>query len=174
MKGELAETRAAAARREPDNTPRGNHLPVFPEFNRVKSLPPRPDAVQRPTTRTSAARSICTASTPKAKSTCSARSIQPGDVVIEVGANIGPHTVFLAQHVGPQGLVLAFEPQRILFQTLCANLALNSIHQRRLLPAGGRRRARADQDSAVRLYARKQLRRAGAWRSSRSASKCPS
>ncbi len=53
--------------------------------------------------------------------------IQPGQVVVEAGANIGSHTIALAQQVGPNGLVIAFEPQRILFQTLCANLALNSI-----------------------------------------------
>ncbi|MDP9011729.1 MAG: FkbM family methyltransferase [Pseudomonadota bacterium] len=51
----------------------------------------------------------------------------PGHIVIEVGANIGAHTVGLARLVGPQGRVLAFEPQRLSFQTLCANLALNSI-----------------------------------------------
>jgi FkbM family methyltransferase len=50
-----------------------------------------------------------------------------GDVVIEVGANIGAHTVGLARHVGATGRVLAFEPQRLAFQTLCANMALNSI-----------------------------------------------
>ncbi|WP_419769935.1 MAG: FkbM family methyltransferase [Candidatus Marinarcus sp.] len=49
------------------------------------------------------------------------------DVVIEVGANIGTHTVALAQMVGEKGLVYAFEPQRVVFQTLCANLALNSL-----------------------------------------------
>ncbi|MBW4694264.1 MAG: FkbM family methyltransferase [Lyngbya sp. HA4199-MV5] len=53
--------------------------------------------------------------------------IQPGDVVVEVGANIGTHTVFFAKAVGAKGRVLAIEPQRIVFQTLCANLALNSI-----------------------------------------------
>jgi FkbM family methyltransferase len=53
--------------------------------------------------------------------------IKPGQRVIEVGANIGAHTVFLAQHVGLEGSVLAFEPQRIVFQTLCANMAINSI-----------------------------------------------
>jgi FkbM family methyltransferase len=51
----------------------------------------------------------------------------PGSVVIEVGANIGAHTVGLARLVGPQGRVLAFEPQRLSFQTLCANVALNSL-----------------------------------------------
>jgi FkbM family methyltransferase len=51
----------------------------------------------------------------------------PGSVVIEVGANIGAHTVGLARLVGPQGRVLAFEPQRLPFQMLCANVALNSL-----------------------------------------------
>jgi FkbM family methyltransferase len=53
--------------------------------------------------------------------------VQPGHVVIEVGANLGAHTVFLAQQVGLAGLVLAFEPQRLIFQTMCANLALNNL-----------------------------------------------
>lgn len=53
--------------------------------------------------------------------------IRPGDVVVEAGSNVGAHTVMLAQQVGPQGRIFAFEPQRILFQILCANLALNSI-----------------------------------------------
>jgi len=53
--------------------------------------------------------------------------IDPGMIVVEVGANIGAHTVFLAQAVQPDGFVFAFEPQRLIFQTLCANLALNSI-----------------------------------------------
>ncbi len=56
-----------------------------------------------------------------------AGAVVPGDVLIEVGANIGAHTIALAQKAGPAGRVLAFEPQRIVFQTLCANLALNSI-----------------------------------------------
>ena len=49
-----------------------------------------------------------------------------GDVVFEVGANIGTHTVTLAKLVG-EGFVIAFEPQRLVFQSLCANLAINSI-----------------------------------------------
>jgi FkbM family methyltransferase len=50
-----------------------------------------------------------------------------GHAVIEVGANNGTHTVGLARVVGEQGRVLAFEPQRLVFQTLCANVALNSL-----------------------------------------------
>lgn len=53
--------------------------------------------------------------------------VQPGSVVVEVGANIGGHTVELARLTGPTGEVHAFEPQRIVFQALCANLALNQL-----------------------------------------------
>ena len=48
------------------------------------------------------------------------------DVVIEVGANIGAHTINLSKLVG-EGTIIAFEPQRLVFQSLCANLAINSI-----------------------------------------------
>ena len=51
----------------------------------------------------------------------------PGSVVFDIGANIGAHTLFLAQAAAPQGFVIAFEPQRLVYQTLCANMALNSI-----------------------------------------------
>jgi FkbM family methyltransferase len=53
--------------------------------------------------------------------------LKPGDVVIEAGANIGAHTVPLAQFVGRSGAVHAFEPQRAIFQMLCANLALSAL-----------------------------------------------
>lgn len=54
-----------------------------------------------------------------------AQIVRSGMLVVEVGANIGAHTVDLARIVGQDGEVHAFEPQRIVFQTLCANLALN-------------------------------------------------
>ena len=53
--------------------------------------------------------------------------IKPGMLVVEVGANIGAHTMHLAQLVGENGGVVAFEPQRVIYQMLCANLALNGI-----------------------------------------------
>ncbi|HSV30049.1 MAG TPA: FkbM family methyltransferase, partial [Candidatus Omnitrophota bacterium] len=55
------------------------------------------------------------------------RFILPGDTVLDVGANIGAHTLFFARAVGPAGRVHAFEPQRVVFQSLCANMALNDI-----------------------------------------------
>jgi FkbM family methyltransferase len=51
----------------------------------------------------------------------------PGSVVVEAGAHMGMRTVPLARHVGPDGFVYAYEPQRLIFQVLCANLALNSV-----------------------------------------------
>lgn len=53
--------------------------------------------------------------------------LHPGDEVVEAGANIGTHTLALARLVGPKGRVWALEPQRLTFQLLCGNLALNEI-----------------------------------------------
>ena len=52
--------------------------------------------------------------------------VKKGDSVLEIGANIGTHTLWFANRVGDEGRVLAFEPQRLIFQTLCADMALNS------------------------------------------------
>lgn len=50
-----------------------------------------------------------------------------GDVVLDVGANLGAFTVPMAERVGPQGVVHAFEPFRLVFQHLNANVALNGL-----------------------------------------------
>lgn len=50
-----------------------------------------------------------------------------GDHIIEVGANIGVHTIGLAQLVGIDGQILAVEPQPQVYRVLNANLALNNI-----------------------------------------------
>ena len=55
--------------------------------------------------------------------------VGPGQTVLDVGANIGVHTVPLAKLVGPTGRVLAFEPQRGIYYNLCGNVALNNLHQ---------------------------------------------
>lgn len=51
-----------------------------------------------------------------------------GACVIEVGSNLGSHTVALGRLVGPEGRVIAFEPQRLIFQILCTNLINNDIY----------------------------------------------
>lgn len=53
------------------------------------------------------------------------RLIQPGDWVIDVGANIGTHSVAFAKAVGENGKVYSFEAQRVVHQLLCGNVALN-------------------------------------------------
>lgn len=53
--------------------------------------------------------------------------LKPGMIVLDIGANIGAHTVGIAKAVGPTGQVIAFEPQRIVYQTLCGNIALNAV-----------------------------------------------
>lgn len=60
--------------------------------------------------------------------------LRPGDVALDIGANLGAHTLPLAQLVGPGGAVFAFEPQRILFQILCGNVALNELPNVHALP----------------------------------------
>jgi FkbM family methyltransferase len=57
-----------------------------------------------------------------------AHLIQPGWVVIDIGANIGAHTLWFSKIVGPDGMVIAYEPQRLVFQMLCANMALNQVN----------------------------------------------
>ena len=70
--------------------------------------------------------------------------IQPGAVVLDIGANIGAHTLPLARLVGPSGKVYAFEPTQYAFGKLKKNLALNPAlvnrvvaEQLRLTNSGG-------------------------------------
>jgi len=53
--------------------------------------------------------------------------LRQGDVVVEAGANFGAHTVAMAKLVGEQGSIIAFEPQRLVYQAMVANIALNSL-----------------------------------------------
>ena len=58
---------------------------------------------------------------------CLGQILKSGDVVIDVGANIGTHSVFFSKKVAPGGQVYALEPQRIIFEFLSANLAMNGL-----------------------------------------------
>jgi FkbM family methyltransferase len=62
--------------------------------------------------------------------------VKPGQTVLDIGANIGAHTLLLAQLVGANGRVIAFEPTAFAYQKCAANVALNpslqsciSLHQ---------------------------------------------
>ena len=61
-------------------------------------------------------------------------AVKSGDVVYDIGANMGLHTVFLGQAVGARGLVLAFEPEVHLCERLRANAALNGLKNVRIIP----------------------------------------
>lgn len=51
-----------------------------------------------------------------------------GKDAIEVGANIGAHTVPMARKLAHMGQrLLAVEPQPVIFQNMCANIALNAL-----------------------------------------------
>ena len=51
--------------------------------------------------------------------------VSPGSLVLDIGANIGAHTLSLARLVGPNGRVMAFEPTDFAFRKLSRNLELN-------------------------------------------------
>jgi FkbM family methyltransferase len=53
--------------------------------------------------------------------------IKPGYIILDIGANIGTHTLSFAKSVQPNGFVYAFEPQRITFEFLCANIIINNF-----------------------------------------------
>jgi FkbM family methyltransferase len=53
--------------------------------------------------------------------------IRPGQVILDIGANIGYYTLLFSQQVGSSGLVFAFEPDPQSFQLLQKNIFVNNI-----------------------------------------------
>jgi FkbM family methyltransferase len=51
------------------------------------------------------------------------RLIDPGELVVDVGANVGYMTSLAAARAGAGGRVMAFEPHPVLFEMLTANIA---------------------------------------------------
>ena len=51
-----------------------------------------------------------------------------GEVAYDIGASIGTHAIFMAQKVGKEGRVIAFEPEASSYKELNANIALNSLN----------------------------------------------
>jgi hypothetical protein len=56
--------------------------------------------------------------------------VQPGDVVFDIGANVGPFSLIAAVRVGANGRVFAFEPGYASFARLCDNIVLNEFDDR--------------------------------------------
>jgi FkbM family methyltransferase len=60
--------------------------------------------------------------------------IKPGQTVLDIGANVGSHTLPLARLVDSSGRVVAFEPTAFAFGKLVANIALNPELSHRIIP----------------------------------------
>lgn len=56
---------------------------------------------------------------------CYSKIISPGDTILDIGANVGAHTLPFAQLVGEKGRVIAFEPTDYAFSKLRRNVAAN-------------------------------------------------
>lgn len=59
--------------------------------------------------------------------------ISKKDVVLDVGANVGLHTLLFSKLVGEEGKVFAFEPNKLNFERLNLNLSLNSISNTKIV-----------------------------------------
>jgi len=75
------------------------------------------------------------------------RMLRPGFVFVDIGANAGAYTLFVANRVGRGGTVLAVEPHPVALERLRCNLALNGIEWVRIAPV-----ALSDRDGSVSLF----------------------
>lgn len=75
-------------------------------------------------------------------------ALAPGDVYVDVGANIGTHVVPASRYVGELGAVLAIEPNPEMVQRLLANIHLNRAANVRVLQV-----AAGDRAGSFKLFA---------------------
>jgi FkbM family methyltransferase len=73
--------------------------------------------------------------------------VRPGDRCVDVGANVGVHTVRLAKLAGQHGKVIAIEPDPEVIRRAQRNVALNGLETVRLVNA-----AASDQPGEMQLY----------------------
>ena len=76
------------------------------------------------------------------------RFLKPGDVFVDVGANIGLYSVLAAEFVGDQGRVISFEPSRRTYLRLLENFRRNQLQNVDSVNA-----ALSDVSGTTRLYA---------------------
>lgn len=73
--------------------------------------------------------------------------LSPGDVCIDIGANVGYDTLLAASVVGPQGMVVAIEASPSIFDILSENVAANGGRNVRLV-----NKAASDAPGTIPLY----------------------
>ena len=61
------------------------------------------------------------------------RLLSPGAVALDIGANIGAHTLLMARSVGSNGKVYAFEPTQFAIRKLQKNIELNADLESRIV-----------------------------------------
>jgi FkbM family methyltransferase len=73
--------------------------------------------------------------------------VRPGDRCVDVGANVGVHTIRLARLVGRDGEVIALEPDPEVVQRTRRNISLNGLANVRVIGA-----AASEQPGEMRLF----------------------
>lgn len=76
-----------------------------------------------------------------------ANTVQPGETIVDVGANIGYYTLQFARLVGESGHVYAFEPDSRNFELLARNVSQNGYQNVTLI-----QKAVSDQTGTTRFY----------------------
>ena len=75
------------------------------------------------------------------------QSLRPGDVVVDVGANVGYYTVLAGRLVGDAGRVYAFEPDPVSFAIMQRNVRLSGLRNVVLEP-----KAVSNEPGSIRLF----------------------
>lgn len=78
--------------------------------------------------------------------------VKPGNTVLDIGANIGAHTLHLAKDVGGNGRVFAFEATDYAFSKLMENLQLNPDLRGRVVPVQTYLTDRVDRERQPSIY----------------------
>jgi len=73
--------------------------------------------------------------------------VRPGDLCLDIGANVGAHALLMAKQVGSAGKVFAFEPHPRIAHRLRSNVALNRYNQVQVVEA-----AVSDEDGTATFY----------------------
>jgi FkbM family methyltransferase len=75
------------------------------------------------------------------------KALKPGFVFVDIGANAGTYTLFVASRVGRSGRILAIDPHPVARQRLQCNLDLNGVDWATIAPV-----ALSDTTGTLRLY----------------------
>jgi FkbM family methyltransferase len=75
------------------------------------------------------------------------KTVKPGDIVVDVGANIGYYTLIAADLVGKEGMVYAFEPEPSNYKLLTKNVEINNFRNVTLI-----QKAVSEEMGRIKLY----------------------